>query len=324
MGVARTASLLAASLLVAGAGLPVGQAVAAAAVTTTGATAVTAATTATPILRTGSAGPAVADWQRQLNAVSGAGLAVDGIFGPRTDHATRNFQASRHIVVDGIVGPQTRAAMAQAPGGGGRIPSSVTWLLRTGSTGPAVADWQRQLNAASGAGLAVDGIFGPRTDHVTRNFQASHHIVVDGIVGPQTRAAMAQAMFTPPPARPTTARPSPHPATPHVASIGWVRDVVPGPSGFLLRYDPAEGSRPYTEGEGIEYIDTSLATVDLPLSPSAQLLLLGGGGANPYGSVPLSEFAAHVKSGTSVYGNIYQLSFDKTSHVTRVQEVYRP
>ena len=193
-------------LVLVGATLPIGVATAAAG--STGAAVVTAATTGASLLREGSTGPAVADWQQQLNAASGAGLVVDGVFGPRTDQATRAFQAGRHIVVDGIVGPQTRAAMAEALGGeGATLLPGPQGLLEVGSTGPAVADWQQQLNAASGAGLVVDGVFGPRTDQATRAFQAGRHIVVDGIVGPQTRAAMAQALTgqaTTPNASPTT------------------------------------------------------------------------------------------------------------------------
>jgi murein DD-endopeptidase MepM/ murein hydrolase activator NlpD len=64
------------------------------------------------VLRLGDRGPAVSTWQQQLNAVSGAGLGVDGIFGPATDRATRDFQRARGVTVDGIVGPLTRRALS--------------------------------------------------------------------------------------------------------------------------------------------------------------------------------------------------------------------
>lgn len=65
-----------------------------------------------PILRVGSTGPAVSDWQAWLNQWTQAGLAVDGDFGPLTEAAVRRFQEFWHghnpeIVVDGIIGPQT-------------------------------------------------------------------------------------------------------------------------------------------------------------------------------------------------------------------------
>jgi len=63
--------------------------------------------TSHPTLRRGSRGPAVMELQRKLNGVSGAGLVVDGDFGPRTEQAVRNFQAFFQLGVDGIVGPKT-------------------------------------------------------------------------------------------------------------------------------------------------------------------------------------------------------------------------
>jgi peptidoglycan hydrolase-like protein with peptidoglycan-binding domain len=65
------------------------------------------------VLRLGDRGPAVATWQGQVNGAVDARLATDGIFGPATDRATRDFQRVRGITVDGIVGPQSRAALAR-------------------------------------------------------------------------------------------------------------------------------------------------------------------------------------------------------------------
>lgn len=58
------------------------------------------------ILRQGSSGGAVKILQVTLNA-RGYSLVGDGIFGPLTDQAVRQFQSDRGIQVDGIVGPQT-------------------------------------------------------------------------------------------------------------------------------------------------------------------------------------------------------------------------
>ena len=56
-------------------------------------------------LRKGSRGEEVATLQRKLN------LIPDGIFGPLTDEAVRDFQNSHSLAVDGIVGPKTWAAL---------------------------------------------------------------------------------------------------------------------------------------------------------------------------------------------------------------------
>lgn len=59
-----------------------------------------------PQLTQGTTGWPVKSVQALLNN-RGAGLAVDGVFGPLTDHAVRDFQTVMRGTVDGIVGPQT-------------------------------------------------------------------------------------------------------------------------------------------------------------------------------------------------------------------------
>jgi len=71
---------------------------------------------ALPVLSQGSEGQFVTRLQALLNQVSNAGVAEDGIFGPLTDAAVRDFQTARHLLVDGIVGPQTWAALLSVPG----------------------------------------------------------------------------------------------------------------------------------------------------------------------------------------------------------------
>jgi peptidoglycan hydrolase-like protein with peptidoglycan-binding domain len=69
-------------------------------------------------LREGSRGTEVRNWQAILNRLADAGMpsqpkiAVDGIFGPKTNTATHIFQRWVHITADGIVGPKTRAMAA--------------------------------------------------------------------------------------------------------------------------------------------------------------------------------------------------------------------
>jgi zinc D-Ala-D-Ala carboxypeptidase len=67
-----------------------------------------------PILRKGqySGEPPVERLQFMLNFVKGADdLDVDGIFGPKTEAAVRDFQQNANLAVDGIVGTQTWTAL---------------------------------------------------------------------------------------------------------------------------------------------------------------------------------------------------------------------
>lgn len=72
--------------------------------------------------------------------------------------------------------------------------TDVGMLLRRGSEGLEVAEWQGQLDQAGPDLIEVDGFFGPETDRVTRLFQRSHALAADGVVGPQTRTAMRAAL----------------------------------------------------------------------------------------------------------------------------------
>ena len=133
-------------------------------------------------LRLGSRGDAVRHLQRELNS-HGASLAVDGVFGSRTLGAVKNLQSSARIAVDGVVGPHTWNALADSSS------SSSQPKLRTGDRGSAVRTLQSQLND-SGASLAVDGSFGPRTAQAVRALQSAAGIRVDTVVGPNTWDAL--------------------------------------------------------------------------------------------------------------------------------------
>jgi hypothetical protein len=66
------------------------------------------------ILRAGSEGEAVRRWQHFLLGQELLGSAVDGVFGPLTEAATKAFQKRRKLTVDGTVGGRTIAAALQA------------------------------------------------------------------------------------------------------------------------------------------------------------------------------------------------------------------
>ncbi|MCG5060448.1 MAG: peptidoglycan-binding protein [Limnoraphis sp. WC205] len=59
-----------------------------------------------PILKAGNTGNSVRDLQTRLNNIE-ANLVVDGVFGPKTVAAVKQFQSKFGLVADGIVGPKT-------------------------------------------------------------------------------------------------------------------------------------------------------------------------------------------------------------------------
>ena len=144
-----------------------------------------------PLVRDGDQEHPVRTLQHLLRA-RGRDVAVDGIFGPLTDAAVRAFQQARSLGMDGIVGPYTWGALIVE--------------VRQGDSGDAVRGVQedfrfRNLSDDPDSGLAVDGIFGPKTDAAVRAFQQALHadissMRVDGIVGPMTWQALVSGMLS--------------------------------------------------------------------------------------------------------------------------------
>jgi peptidoglycan hydrolase-like protein with peptidoglycan-binding domain len=144
-----------------------------------------------PLVRQGDQHHPVRTLQYLLRA-RGHNPAVDGIFGPVTDAAVRDFQQRNGLAVDGIVGSKTWSALI------------IT--VRQGDRGDAVRGVQEEFQFRNGSGdprkgLQVDGIFGPKTAAAVRAFQQALHtdipsVAVDGIVGPVTWRALVSGMLS--------------------------------------------------------------------------------------------------------------------------------
>lgn len=142
-----------------------------------------------PTIGPGAGGDAVRRAQRALRRTPNPSLALDGVFGPATEAAVKEFQQGAGLTVDGIIGPQTWAALPD----GGPMPT-----LQQGSTGFVVARLQNVLtNGAPGQWNTtpgpVDEVFGPQTKAAVEAFQGWGGVPADGIVGDRTWAVSLHA-----------------------------------------------------------------------------------------------------------------------------------
>ena len=156
-------------------------------------------------LESGATGSQVKKLQRALH------IKADGIFGPETEDAVYQYQATHGLQVDGIVGPKTTTAIVDdAP-----------------AKAPSTTDAIEIVQAA--LGFQVDGEYGPETYEAIKAFQESRNINVDEIVGPQTWHALHMdiAQTLSPPA---SAIPQPQ-VIPAVAESGGEATVEGAPQG---------------------------------------------------------------------------------------------
>lgn len=139
-----------------------------------------------PLTRKGDNAHPVRTLQHLLRAQKQT-VAVDGIFGPKTEAAVKAFQKAKKLSVDGIVGPKTWAA--------------IIITVKRGSKGDAVRGVQEEIQFRNLSGdpanaTPIDGIFGPQTEGFIRAFQEALEITVDGIVGPITWRALVSGMLS--------------------------------------------------------------------------------------------------------------------------------
>lgn len=161
-----------------------------------------------PILSRGSRGIVVFCLQRALNELvenddnrfSGPYLEEDGIFGPITESAVINFKRSRGLTPNGRVDDITWSWLLHS-NNGQLIKCEQTGYPRVAYYSPrrdAVRCAQILLNSHLPApGIAIDGIFGPKTLEATRNFQGSNGLERDGIIWRCTWAALKDEIIPP-------------------------------------------------------------------------------------------------------------------------------
>jgi len=141
----------------------------------------TSSSTATTTTSSGSS--SIKSVQTWLNSNYSAGLAVDGVYGPKTKAALvkalqtwLNATYNAGLVVDGIFGAKTKAAVR---------------VLKKGSSSTGVKILQGFLICNGYDTGGFDGEFGTKTDAAVRSYQGKKGITVDGQAGQNTFAKLA-------------------------------------------------------------------------------------------------------------------------------------
>ena len=133
--------------------------------------------------------------QQLLNQKANAGLAVDGLFGPKTLAAIVAYQESIFSGwSDGVIDPGGKTIQSLTGGSTSSAPdtgsNTSTGDGLSGSVGQGgdnnAADVRRvqQLLNGKGAELSVDGKIGPQTIGAIRAFQSANGIPTDGLIEP--------------------------------------------------------------------------------------------------------------------------------------------
>ena len=127
----------------------------------------------------------VETWQQQMKD-RGWDIDVDGLYGSQSASIARQFQEAKDgLDVDGIVGPNTWEATfdTSTPPFAGEL-----FIYESGETLSYdfnVETWQQQMKD-QGWNIDVDGLYGPQSASIARQFQEEKGLTVDGIVGSQT------------------------------------------------------------------------------------------------------------------------------------------
>lgn len=124
--------------------------------------------------------PIVKELQEGLKDLGYHPGAADGIYGPHTTDAVKEFQTDAGITVDGKYGPETHRALEAAAAG-----SDFDW-----DEFAAMKELQTEMKDLGYYSGPIDGEYGPVTEDGIRAVQADCEITQDGIYGPDTHSCL--------------------------------------------------------------------------------------------------------------------------------------
>jgi peptidoglycan hydrolase-like protein with peptidoglycan-binding domain/DNA invertase Pin-like site-specific DNA recombinase len=127
--------------------------------------------------------------QRTLRRLGWSPGPVDGLFGPRTQIAVVRFQRAAGLAADGITGPRTTRALRTAK----PRPLTIGAGFARPHGSPRVRSLQTRLRDVGLRPGPADGRFGPRTQAAVMRLQAAAGAPLTGVVDPRTRRLVANA-----------------------------------------------------------------------------------------------------------------------------------
>ena len=219
-----------------------------------------------PLAQRGDRSPTVKKMQQLLVK---AGVAVkggaDGIFGPGTEAAVKQYQTQRGLTANGVLDVPTATVLGIV---------KATAILARGARGDAVRVVQQQL-VTVGLKLfgGVDGVYGSATVATVRQFQRSRGLVATGAVDAGTAAILANAAAALTPAAtvpttptiappttvpPTTVPPTTTPPTTTPPTTTPPTTVPPTTSNVVLL---SIGSR----GDAVKAVQSKLIAIGIPV-----------------------------------------------------------
>jgi len=137
------------------------------------------------VMRKNSSGPEVTDLQRRLKLLGYdlGSTGVDGILGPKTADAVKEFQQDRGLRASGVVDQETWQELVDA---GYKIGDRLLYLKHPPFRGDDVRTLQYWLKSLGFYRFKENGIFCTHTQDAVIDFQKNINLSADGIVGDGT------------------------------------------------------------------------------------------------------------------------------------------